>query len=201
CGAHQTCAAGFCKNDGTCGMDSDCPATQLCVSGQCFGRTTPPLEDGGMTFGCTLACDCKSNEACYDGGCVPGESAPTVLLSLGSDAGALQAALGSPGVVALKGGETWVLDAGLTLAASNVVLSGGWVQCSPTRWVRDPSLRTALVNPNGPALNITAPQVQLRGLAVSEPAAGCVPAVTGTGADGLGVDEVELRVDVAFGCS
>lgn len=200
CGAHQTCKAGLCANDGTCGKDSDCPPSQLCITGICSARPTAPLDDAGLIFGCSSACECKSNEVCYDGGCTPSGLTPDVMLSLASDAGALAAALRQPGVIALKGGETWVLDAGLLIPDGGVVLSGGWVACSPTRWVRDPASRTTLTNPGGTTLTVNGAGAQLRGLSFSA-APPCTPTVAGVLADGLLVDEVSLRIDFPNGCS
>lgn len=153
CPMFKTCNAGACINNGQCALDTDCGRDFLCVGGNCAMRTTTKT-DAGWT--CAGACDCRGDELCRaDAGLCSITQHPTYFFA--PDAGGTGDAPSSPSgsmalltsravapelIAMLSDGGTLLpntisLDAGVTL-------SGGYVDCGPTRWVRDESQVTQL---------------------------------------------------------
>ncbi len=167
---HSTCHNGQCGPTGTCDSDLDCPLTQRCLglpNGVCQPRSVGDGgTDAGPVFPCSAACDCRVGEACVRGAC-RFEGLPTVFVT--ADGGGLggtpadptselrQAVTNAaPGtVIALRAGDVFTLDAGLTLSASRVTLAGGYVDCGGRGWLRDEAQLTQLSYTATPVLQVT----------------------------------------------
>ncbi|MBL8956822.1 MAG: carboxypeptidase regulatory-like domain-containing protein [Myxococcaceae bacterium] len=154
CPAFTTCNGGACTPTGTCALDSDCPTDRMCIGGLCALRPTAALPGGA--FPCARACDCRFDETCrWDAGVCVAAPAPTLYFFPGADGGGrypstpsgdllgLTARARRPDVIALLWDAGANLSRTLTLDGG-VTLSGGYVDCGPTRWTRDDARRTPL---------------------------------------------------------
>lgn len=140
-------------NNGQCATDLDCPTNLMCVGGTCDLR--PTAINGAGKFPCTTTCHCRMDEMCqFDAGTCVTVAPPTLFYF--PDAGGngrspstpsgeleqLSARARRPDVIAIlwDAGVNQLLNA-LDLDGG-VTLSGGYVDCGPTRWVRDDTKRS-----------------------------------------------------------
>jgi hypothetical protein len=156
CGALEMCQAGQCVPSGACNDDRDCPTSEVCAgTSLCVTRPTPYDPTEGA-FECAGSCDCRLGETCNGTHCVA-EALPQRFVSAGATGNGLSAATpsgdlaaalaaASPGdAVALRAGSNFTVPpAGLNIP-SGVHLQGGYVECSPGRWVREPANTTTTI--------------------------------------------------------
>ncbi|HUQ03134.1 MAG TPA: hypothetical protein VM261_11615 [Kofleriaceae bacterium] len=156
CGALEMCQAGQCVPSGACNDDRDCPTSEMCAgTGLCVARPTTYDPTAGA-FECAGSCDCRLGESCNGTHCVP-EALPQRFVSAGATGNGLSAATPSgdlaaalaaaaPGdAVALRAGSTFTVPPGGLDVPSGVHLQGGYVECSPGRWVREPANTTTTI--------------------------------------------------------
>ncbi|MFO0598758.1 MAG: carboxypeptidase regulatory-like domain-containing protein [Myxococcaceae bacterium] len=173
CGAHQFCDVNVCRADGTCASDSDCPLSQFCVAGACVARPTAAVDAGagtGVHYACSTACECRTGEMCLtrDAGFCVADLVPTAYLAAdgGADGGSSPlaptsnplAAMNQPGtpkVLALRDGDAFTITTPpLVINQPGTAILGGYVQCSPSRWVRSDVGRSTF-NPAGDFSTLT----------------------------------------------
>jgi len=152
CPTFKVCNGGACVNVAQCALDSDCSADRLCVGGTCVTRPTGRNDAGAFT--CAHACDCRADEMCrFDLGVCVNVTPPTLYfypdaggtgLFPSTPAGSLEELTSravSPDIVALLWDAGTIVTQAITPDAG-VTIAGGYVDCGPTRWVRDDSRRT-----------------------------------------------------------
>jgi len=160
-GAFDECQLGECVPNGDCGLDTDCPSSEMCGQfGSCVARPTG-FDPTAGAYTCTGACDCKLGETCDPTGhCAP-DPVPTRFVSAGAtgnglsitapsgDFRAMITSLPAGANVAVRGGQTFASDGGpVVLTAANISVQGGYVVCSTTRWVRDATQTSTITNAN-----------------------------------------------------
>jgi hypothetical protein len=182
CQSFHQCQAGQCVPDGTCARDPDCAVTERCTASVCVPRPTAFVE--GKGYACSAPCDCRLGEICGAEGYCSTDGLPTIYVAQGGSGAGLDplspagdlvgAVLAAPpgAVVALVAGDTHTLTSVLDIP-SRLTVGGGYLQCSPSRWVRDPSARTLLVSSAAGVLSIAGditserPDVVISGLDLS----------------------------------
>ncbi len=216
CGTFEACQLGQCVASGACGYDTDCGPAEICGPLlTCVARTTA-FDPPAGAYLCTSACQCKLGETCAGGHCVP-DGVPTRYVSVTASGtgltpdGAmadLAAAIGGrlPGeVVALRGGQTHPTGGAAIELPAGVRVQGGYLACSPRRWVRDSAdLTTSRVRHTGGVGMFTVPGtltspragVVLRSLTLEEE----LPSVNGTMIDavfapGLTLTDLTFELD------
>lgn len=153
CPMFQTCNGGVCLNNNQCALDTHCGRDFMCVNGTCAMRVTT-RTDAGWT--CAQACDCRGDEMCgIDAGLCQLTPHPRFFFvpDAGGTGDAPSSPSGSMALLTARATESDVIamltDGGTVLASTisldgGVTLSGGYVDCGPTRWVRDQRLTTQL---------------------------------------------------------
>ncbi|MBL8957932.1 MAG: hypothetical protein JNK82_44565, partial [Myxococcaceae bacterium] len=156
CSMHQTCLAGQCVSNTTCTTDVDCTDDATwCELGRCEPR--PTLRGAAGRFVCSTACECRLDEWCGAGECHP-DKVPTVKLTAdgGVNVWGVIADAGPDDVIALRSTDVFVSSVPFRFGgvAHRARLGGGYVECSPTRWVRSDATRSTLRTASGTVLQV-----------------------------------------------
>ena len=166
CTGGKVCQLGQCVASGLCNLDTDCPASQVCSgTGACVARTTA-FDTAAGAYLCTQPCQCKLGEMCSAGHCVA-DGVPTRYVAAGGigngssiamATGTLTTALSSLAandLVALRAGDSFDHNGpALVVNQTDIRLQGGYLECSPKRWVRDPALRATIRKTGDAELNL-----------------------------------------------
>jgi len=166
CTGGKVCQLGQCVASGLCNLDTDCPASQVCSgTGTCVARTTA-FDAAAGAYLCTGPCQCKLGEMCTAGHCVA-DGVPTRFVAAGGigngssiamATGSLTTALSglaANDLVALRAGDSFEHNGpALVVDRTDLRLQGGYVECSPKRWVRDATLRATMRKTSDAELNL-----------------------------------------------
>lgn len=184
CPPRTVCLYGQCVSDRTCATDLDCgDEGEWCESGRCVARRTSRVDGGA--FACATACDCRLGEWCDPAGECADDPPPTMKLQADggvnvwvaiNDAGADQ-------VIALRSTDVFYSNVPFRFgnSAHRTRLGGGYVACTPERWVRSSVSRSTLAVDGGQVLFVAGfagapvndPAVQNLVLENRPPATGC----------------------------